>query len=403
MISSLLKKLMKIHFSFLRFIIFFPIIIIFIIIIIILYPFFQIRIGRFRSDKIGHLSLEYEIHLIEKKLNTNHNKNKFNIWYRDKVICNKFLFNIRRKQFFIVPDFFFKEIYYLLKFLKLNDKFCCDRNNSDADINCVLDNSKTTFNVPKDIINQNLNKLKLLGLKNNQKIITIHLRDSAFRGLSKMTDYKNIYNFKDYYKSINYLIKKGFFVIRTGHAVNYKFNIKNNNFLDYPFSNIKSDIMDIVIAKQSFFCISSGSGFDGIVRTFRNPVLFINFVPLGYFPSYSIKNMCIFKHYKNKISNKFLSFKEILNKNIIYCNDGRTLSQKNILLVENSEIEIKNAIIDMLNLLNGKFNNKEYMPFQRKIEKFFTKEVEYENKYTTHTNIKSKIAPSYLKKNKYII
>ncbi len=377
--------------------------IIFIIIIIILSPFFLIRIGRFRSDKIGHLSLEYEIHLVEKKLNTSYKKNKFDIWYRDKVICNKFLFNIRKKQFFIAPNFFFKEIYYLLKFLKLYKKFSCDRLYSDADINYVLDNSKTTFNLSKEIINQNQNKLKLAGLKNDQKIITIHLRDSAFRGFSKMTDYKNIYNFKNYYKSINYLIKKGFFVIRTGHSANYKFNIKNKNFLDYPFSNLKSDIMDIVIAKQSFFCVSSGSGFDGIVRTFRNPVLFINFAPLGYFPSYSIKNMCIFKHYKNKITNKFLSFAEILNKNIIYENDGRIFSQKNILLVENCEIEIKNAIIDMLNFLNGKFNNTEYKPFQRKIEKFFINEIKYKNKYTTHTNIKSIIAPSYLSKNKYLI
>ena len=88
----LFKKLMQIHISFFRFIIFFPITIIFIIIIIIFSPFFLIRIGRFRSDKIGHLSLEYEIHLVEKKLNTNYKKNKFDIWYRDKVICNKFLY-----------------------------------------------------------------------------------------------------------------------------------------------------------------------------------------------------------------------------------------------------------------------------------------------------------------------
>ena len=29
--------------------------------------FYLVRIGRFRSDKIGHLSLEYEIYLEEKK------------------------------------------------------------------------------------------------------------------------------------------------------------------------------------------------------------------------------------------------------------------------------------------------------------------------------------------------
>ena len=397
------KKFLQIFNSITKKIIFFPLNLIFVIILIMISPLFLVRIGRFRSDKIGHLSLEYEIHLAEKKLKIIKKKNQFDIWFKDNIITNNYLFNIRKNQFFIVPNLFFKETYYLLKFLKLQNKFICDRFYSDSDVNNVLDKTKPSFQISKKEIDNNLNFLKKIGLKKNQKIITIHLRDSAFRGLHEMTDYRNIYNFQDYYKSINYLINKGFFVIRTGQKVNYKFKIKNKNFLDYPFSNLKSEIMDMVIAKNSFFCISSGSGFDGIVRAFRKPVLFVNFSPIGYFQSYGSQNMTIFKHFKDKISKKFLSLDEILNKDIIYCSDGRVLKKKNIQVEENSEIEIKNAIIDMINFLNKKFDNKKYNLFNNRINKFFIEKIKSKNKHTTHFNIRSKIAPSFLKKNSYLI
>jgi hypothetical protein len=49
----------------------------------------------------------------------------------------------------------------------------------------------------------------------------------------------------------------------------------------------------------------------------------------------------IFKHYKDKISGKYLSFDEIISRGMLYCNDGRVLNKNNILAEENSKIEIK--------------------------------------------------------------
>ena len=64
---------------------------------------------------------------------------------------------------------------------------------------------------------------------------------------------------------------------------------------------------------------------------------------------------------------------------MLYCNDGRVLNKNNILVEENSKIEIKNSIIDMINFLNKKFDHREY-------------------KYTNYFKLVSKIIPSYLKK-----
>ena len=57
----------------------------------------------------------------------------------------------------------------------------------------------------------------------------------------------------------------------------------------------------MVIASQCDFCISSGSGYDGLVRSFRKPVLFTNFLPASHFVSQSKYNMSIFKHVVNEM------------------------------------------------------------------------------------------------------
>ena len=46
------------------------------LILFLLKPLFLIRIGRLRSEKLGHLSEEYEIFLSEKRLNINQPRKK---------------------------------------------------------------------------------------------------------------------------------------------------------------------------------------------------------------------------------------------------------------------------------------------------------------------------------------
>ena len=53
-----------------------------ILLIIILSPLILIRIGKFRNDKIGHLALDYEIYLEEKKENKILNKLFLDIWFQ---------------------------------------------------------------------------------------------------------------------------------------------------------------------------------------------------------------------------------------------------------------------------------------------------------------------------------
>ena len=96
----------------------FPLSVLIFIVIIILSPLILIRIGKFRNDKIGHLALDYEIYLEEKKRNIKFpNKLFLDIWFKHKITCNKFLLKLRYKNFYIFPNIFLKEFTFYLIFL----------------------------------------------------------------------------------------------------------------------------------------------------------------------------------------------------------------------------------------------------------------------------------------------
>ena len=138
----------------------------------------------------------------------------------------------------------------LIEFFKLKN-FKIERQNPDADIHYVLDNTKSKLNIEKEEeFEYKYGKiLESNGYNKNLKIVLLNIRDSAFRGKSSFTDYRNIYNHDNYNDTIKFLLENDYFLIRVGRKVNYKFNFKKN-FIDYPYSKFMSDEMDLYMAKN---------------------------------------------------------------------------------------------------------------------------------------------------------
>ncbi len=382
-------------------ILFFPFSIICFLLIIFVSPLIQIRIGKFRSDKLGHLSLDYEIYLEEKKKNLNTPNKKFlDLWYKHTFVSNFFLYNIRKRQINLVPNIIFEGVFKLIKLFNLR-KFAIERENPDADFNYVLNKTKSNLIIENeqefDFKYEKI--LEKFGYNKDLKIVLLNIRDSAFRGMSSFTDYRNIYNYENYHDSINYLIKNNYFLIRVGRHVKHKFNFKEN-FIDYPFSKFKSDQMDLYMAKKCNFCISTGSGFDGLVRTFRNPVLFTNFVPHGYFNSFGEKNITIFKHLLDKNGNK-ISLNRMIDMDILNNLDGNIFKKKKITFQENSPSEILSATKSMITHIENKFSKMESYN-DKLVKNFYRKKIEQKYGFTFHKEIHSLICPVFLENNTYL-
>ena len=118
------------------------------------------------------------------------------------------------------------------------------------------------INIEDNKIDLCKNFLKSHGLNiEKKKYICLHVRDPEYRKDYSRRIIRNS-NIEIYRSSVEYLINKGFFVIRIGKLSNKKL-YKNNfeGYLDYSFNNDKKDFLDLFIIQNcEFFLSGSTSG-----------------------------------------------------------------------------------------------------------------------------------------------
>jgi len=213
----------------------------------------------------------------------------------------------------------------------------------------------------KDNIKKNCEKtLHEIGVKRNDKIICIHVRDGSYtkdphraEGYSgaRFRDIRNS-SINNYKKSINYLLKKNFWVIRMGHKVDNKVNIKHPKFIDYPFSTIKNDSMDLYLIKRSSFVICTQSGLLSIALLYNKPILQTNAIRIFQSRSENKLSRTLFKIPFWKKNNKKIYLKEYINMPYFY-HHCFFLDNK-IGYKENSSDEIYQGTKEILRLIKNK-------------------------------------------------
>src|SRR3990167_10473735 len=103
--------------------------------------------------------------------------------------------------------------------------------------------------------------------------------------------------------------------------------------------------MDIYLGAKCAFCISNGTGFDGIPMIFRRPICYVNEAPFEYLSTWMKDSLAIWKHHHRY--GKRMSLEEIeasgaglFSKTVQYVTAGITL-------VENTPEEIRDVAIQM--------------------------------------------------------
>ena len=194
------------------------------------------------------------------------------------------------------------------------------------------------------------------------------------------------------------LTSLGYYVIRMGKIVSKPFPFKNKKFIDYPYSDYKSDFMDIYLCANSYFTISTLTGLDSISRIFKRPILGIQF-PWSYSAIFNHADLITMPKLFCKSKNKILNTSEIINlmKKDDYNFNPKFLPKLNISIIENSKKEIKDAGLDMLKYLKNSRKNKQD---QNKFWNQLNKLLYYKKNYFLKKNqIKTKISYSFFKKN----
>jgi len=408
--NILLIKLLKFFKLFLLFLYYFPSFIFFgipfILISKILSFFILIRVQEILSSRIGHFAGNVDLYLEEKKNKINCKNSKIkclDIFFLDaQKISNIYILSLWKKKIHILPRYFFYPIYFFFKLINLNSNIVGNNIQQDRDVLNLLESADPNLVIPYHDKKIGKDYLRRIGMKENQKIVCLNVRDSAYLpGL----DYHNYRDgdIKDYILTAEMLANKGYAVFRMGKKVNQKLLSKNPNIIDYANTSERSDFLDVFIASECEFCISTSSGFDALCTIFRKPIAFIT-VPIGYIYTFNKKYISITKHHLDITTNKKLSIKEIQKRDCLYALDSTQYNKKNIQLISNTKNEILDLAYEMINLIENNFKR----PISKNEKIFWNifKKNSSEFKiggFGLHGQLKSFMSESFLNNNEYLI
>ena len=336
----------------------------FILLMFFLKPFVHIRVGLLHCDRLGHFTVNTELYTLEK--NFIHNKIKKRsidfLYLPWKTSCNKTLENLWRRKLIILPRFILRPICLIIRsFNFLKDFRCGVPTNSDRDVLNLIEKFPPSLKFSEKEEEFGKLELKKLGIEENYKFVCVTFRDSSYvdqihlKRFSKH-DYRDS-DIQNFLLAAEELTKRGYYVIRMGAVVNQPFKTSNEKIIDYAYKGLRTDFMDIYLGAKCEFCVTTGTGFDGVPMIFRRPLVYVSFSPLFHIHIESEFFTFIPKHHYSKKLERRLTAKEIINSDCFYYLSMAEFIKNNIELEENSPEEIRDVVLEM----HKKINNEEFM------------------------------------------
>lgn len=363
--------------------------------------FVNYRIAIVRVDRLGHLALNmnlffrrYNLNLVDKKI--------FYILITPsqnaKSIANRCLLKLYKRYIDKISRVHMLSITFLYEYLVIvNQRFNCSKvfytlemNSNEKEFSYNI----KTIEFSEQEIEHGYLELKNIGIDKKQKIVCVFARDNEYlKHLCKNTDwsyhdYRNA-DIDTYIPAIKFLISKGYTVVRIGSVVSKRLELDEENFIDYPYSNHRSDFLDIFLISISNFVVSSSSGSTDIAWVFNIPYLGVNYAPFSHIPLGKNNIFIQKKVYKESVV-PYKSLVDISFKNVF---DGKEISSLGLKYIENTAEEILEAVVEMESRTSGVY--REEMEDIAKMKKYFH---EYLLK-NTYSQCRAKLARNWLKEN----
>ena len=143
--------------------------------------------------------------------------------------------------------------------------------------------------------------------------------------------------------------------------------------IDYCHSNIKSYFLDVFLAATSRFCIGTPSGYYTIADFFGVPILLTNLAWLS--PYYTLGKKDLFIPRLIKKNNQILNIDTLLENPYIFLNTDIDFKKYNVTSIENSEEDLLNATIEMMEKTSNKSKLESKTTLQEKFIKVAEKKI----------------------------
>ena len=380
---------------------------------ILLRPITTIRFGHLLTYRFGHNIKDLEMYLSEKKLNSKKYSKQLDLFFLPSNPANTYLQKISKKYLNVLPKELlylpYKTIEFLSKKIGFFKKNFINMRDYDYDLNNSFDKISTQISFTEEEIYLGDNSLEKIGISKKDKIVCLCTRDSNYslknlnhpkKFNSEARSFMDIRNsdIETYKLASNELINLGYKVVRVGKDPDKKLSFENKNIIDYSKSNIRSDFLDIYLAKRCEFVFGDSAGWTQAAVVFRKYIAFTNWAPFSVI-DFVGKNFYIFKYYYDLKLKRNLTIKEIFNRklNKLFLFD---LEKNNIILKDNTSEEILELVLEVESRSKGKSDNPENSLRNSKFREFLKKNKFFSREEKNHNyQINSSFGEKYLKKN----
>jgi putative glycosyltransferase (TIGR04372 family) len=190
-----------------------------------------------------------------------------------------------------------------------------------------------------------------MDMRKEDWFVCLHVREAGFRDDFGRREWRNS-SISNYIPAIKAITEAGGWVIRMGDNTMTPLP-QMDHVIDYPFSQFKSDLMDIYLISECKFYIASHSGIHDVALLFQKPIITPNMV--SWTTGYPLRkgDLGIMKHVYSHLQSRFLSIKELFESGWAVQDITDSLSQ-DYKMYENSPEEIKALICEYLDSLGAK-------------------------------------------------
>lgn len=256
------------------------------------YPILPFRIGSLRSNIIGHYVFDIECYLASQRNIKRHTYDLFFLGSEPSVnlqwekMVRRTVWVRRWYRYLWLASFWVPGgAANRISFVSLS-----------RDRLGVLQSTEPQFSFMPEEERMGRDYMTRLGMLPTEKYVCLIVRDAAYKvaysesfGLRKDWSYHNYRDteISDYRTAIDALIKAGYWVFRMGKNVEKKLVHESAMVIDYANSADRSDFLDIWLAANCSFCVSTCTGLDEVARAFRRPAVYVNFLPLRNMVTYT--------------------------------------------------------------------------------------------------------------------
>lgn len=395
-LSALLRKCHKLL-SLLAFVLLSLVILPFVFVVRLLRVLVVIRFGPLRSERIGHFAANTELYLCERDAGM-HGRKTLDIFYHSSPICNYQLKRMWERRLWV--SCFARPMYRLNRLLPGGESHVITMP-SDRDIHGLMACTQIHLSFTSEEEYLGRRKLLELGIRDGSPFICFHARDQAYLDAIEPGRNWDYHDFRDssiysYVPAVEKLVQRGYYAIRMGAIVKEPLNILNPGIIDYATKS-RTDFLDIYLSAKCQFFICSATGMYTIPMIFRRPIVYVNFIPLEYVPTWGRNDLFIPKKFFLLKENRFMSFREIIESGAGRFLKSEEYEHLGLEIHDNTPEEITAVTIEMDERLKGIWQTtEEDEELQRRFRSLFKPS-------KLHGKIVSRIGAEFLRQNRKLL